>query len=47
VFRAQFDGSSRAWVRALADGATPPDRPGIPWIDPRRGALTEIRLATT
>jgi transcriptional regulator with XRE-family HTH domain len=47
VFRAQFDGSSRAWVRALANGAAPPDRPGITWIDPRRGALTEMRLATT
>jgi hypothetical protein len=45
VIRAQFDGSSQGWVRALASGATPPDRPGIAWIDLREGRLRELRLA--
>ena len=46
VLRAQFDGSSLAWVRALMHGGAPPERPGIAWIDPRAGRLTELRLAT-
>lgn len=37
VLRAQFDGSSLAWVRALTEADIPPDRPGIVWIDPRAG----------
>jgi transcriptional regulator with XRE-family HTH domain len=44
VIRAIFDGSSQAWVRALTTGTVPPDRPGVAWIDPRRGRLTELRL---
>ena len=44
VIRAIFEGSSQAWVKALMTGTTPPDRPGIAWIDPRRGRLTELRL---
>jgi len=44
VIKATFDGSSAAWVRALMTGSAPPDRPGIAWIDPRRGRLTELRV---
>ena len=44
VIRAGFDGSSLGWVNALANGDVPPDRPGIAWIDPRAGRLSEIRL---
>ncbi len=44
VIGALFDGSSRAWVRALWNGSAPPDRPGIAWIDPRLGQLSELRL---
>lgn len=44
VVGATFDGSSQAWVRALTDGTAPPDRPGIAWVDPRAGRLTELRL---
>jgi hypothetical protein len=46
VLNATFDGSSQAWVRALSDGEVPPDRPGIAWIDPRGGRLTELRVRT-
>lgn len=34
LFSSTFDGSSRAWVRALASGTPPPDRPGLVWFDP-------------
>jgi transcriptional regulator with XRE-family HTH domain len=44
VIGAMFDGSSRAWGSSLTTGATAPDRPGIAWIDPRQGRLTELRL---
>jgi transcriptional regulator with XRE-family HTH domain len=44
VIKATFDGSSAAWVQALTSGSRPPDRPGIAWIDPRRGRLTELRV---
>jgi hypothetical protein len=44
VIRATFDGSSQAWVEALTSGTTPPDRPGIAWIDPRQGLLRELRV---
>jgi transcriptional regulator with XRE-family HTH domain len=46
VIRAIFDGSSQHWVRALTTGATPPERPGVAWIDPRQGRLSELRLAS-
>ena len=46
VIRALFGGSSKAWVRALTSDAAPPDRPGIAWIDPRQGRLTELRVST-
>jgi transcriptional regulator with XRE-family HTH domain len=44
VIKATFDGSSESWVQALTSGSQPPDRPGIAWIDPRRGRLTELRV---
>jgi transcriptional regulator with XRE-family HTH domain len=44
VIKATFDGSSQAWVQALMVGLAPPDRPGIAWIDARRGQLTELRV---
>jgi hypothetical protein len=44
VIRATFGGSSAAWVRALTTGSTPPDRPGIAWIDPRHRRLAELRV---
>ncbi|HET9347280.1 MAG TPA: helix-turn-helix domain-containing protein [Candidatus Limnocylindrales bacterium] len=44
VLRAQFTGSSLAWVRCLAEGARPPERPGVAWIDPRSGRITPLRL---
>lgn len=33
VFGARFPGSSRAWVRALAEGGEPPTEPGLVWCD--------------
>ena len=44
VIKATFDGSSQAWVRALTSGSPPPNRPGIAWIEPHQGRLTELRL---
>ena len=44
VLRAQFTGSSLAWVRCLLEGARPPERPGVAWIDPRTGRITPLRL---
>ena len=35
-----FDGSSRAWVRCLADGGPVPDRPGLVWFDGATRRLT-------
>lgn len=34
VFAARFPGSSRAWVRALADGGSLPTERGLVWCDP-------------
>jgi len=34
VLTATFGGSSRAWVRALVDGAPPPEQPGLVLFDP-------------
>jgi transcriptional regulator with XRE-family HTH domain len=44
VIRAIFDGSSQAWVQAFTSGSAPPIRPGIAWIQPRQGRLTELRV---
>ena len=44
IVRARFPGSSLGWVRALVHGGEPPNEPGIAWIDPRSGRITEVRL---
>jgi transcriptional regulator with XRE-family HTH domain len=44
IVRARFPGSSLGWVRALVDGSEPPSSPGIAWVDPRSGTITELRL---
>jgi transcriptional regulator with XRE-family HTH domain len=33
VFAARFPGSSAGWVRALAQGSSPPAEPGLAWCD--------------
>ena len=43
VLAARFPGSSVAWVRCLTEGADPPHRPGIVWIDLRRGRIVPMR----
>jgi len=45
IIDAAFDGSSRLWCRALAEGGRPPDEPGIVWFDPATRTLTEHRPA--
>lgn len=49
VFAARFPGSSRAWVKALAEGGPVPTDPGLVWCDPRGGRLyawrREVRQA--
>ena len=45
VFRAAFPGSSRAWAAALTAGSAPPSRPGLVWLDPSSGRVTELRIA--
>jgi DNA-binding XRE family transcriptional regulator len=44
IVRARFPGSSLNWVRALVHASEPPTEPGIAWIDPRSGRITEIRV---
>jgi transcriptional regulator with XRE-family HTH domain len=44
VLRSRFPGSSIAWVRCLAQGDEPPKEPGVVWIDPRAGRISELRL---
>jgi transcriptional regulator with XRE-family HTH domain len=44
IVRTRFPGSSLGWVRALVDGSEPPSGPGIAWVDPRSGTITELRL---
>lgn len=43
IFRSAFPGSSRAWVKALTTGSGPPTEPGLVWLDPRSGRVTEWR----
>ncbi len=45
IFRSAFPGSSRLWVKALADGGRPPDQHGLVWLDPMSGRPTEWRRA--
>jgi transcriptional regulator with XRE-family HTH domain len=44
IVRARFPGSWLGWARALVDGSEPPASPGIAWVDPRSGTITELRL---
>jgi transcriptional regulator with XRE-family HTH domain len=43
IFAARFTGSSRDWVRALAEGGRPPDEPGMVWCDVNATRLLEWR----
>lgn len=43
IFRSAFPGSSRAWVRALTTIVTPPAQPGLVWLDPASGRISEWR----
>lgn len=45
VFLTAFPGSSRSWTRALATGAAPPHEPGLVWLDPASGRISEWRRA--
>jgi transcriptional regulator with XRE-family HTH domain len=45
VFRSRFPGRSSGWVAALATCEPIPKESGLVWIDPRRGRLSEVRLA--
>jgi len=44
IFRARFSGSSARWTRAIVHGQTPPVEPGVAWIDPRSGRITQLRI---
>jgi hypothetical protein len=43
LFATTFDGSSRAWARALTQGRPPPTRPGLVWFDHSTGRLIAWR----
>lgn len=43
VFRSAFAGSSRGWARALTTGDAPPVQPGLVWLDPASGQISEWR----
>lgn len=43
ILRVRFPGSSFRWVEALRDGAEPPGKPGVVWLDPRSGVMTPLR----
>lgn len=43
VFRSALPGSSRSWAAALRTGSKPPNAPGLVWLDPTSGRLTEWR----
>ena len=42
-FATRFPGSSVGWVRAITGRASPPDQPGIIWLDLRRGEIVGRR----
>lgn len=44
IFGSAFSGSSRAWAKALQTGSAPPNEPGLVWLDPIAGRITEWRL---
>ena len=43
VFSSAFPGPSREWVRALTEGAPPPEQPGLVWADLNGTRLFEWR----
>jgi transcriptional regulator with XRE-family HTH domain len=43
VFNTRFPSSSRAWLEALTQGTTPPDKPGLIWSDVGATRLYEWR----
>lgn len=43
TFSSAFPGSSRAWAGALEAGSLPPVRPGLVWLDPATGRISEWR----
>lgn len=45
IFRTAFPGSSRSWARALTTGGPPPREPGLVWLDPTSGRISEWRRA--
>ena len=47
VFAAACPAPSRSWARALTTTAAPPDAPGLVWLDPGTGRITEWRRGST
>ncbi len=45
IFGAAFPGPSRAWASALTTGTAPPREPGLVWLDPASGRISEWRRA--
>lgn len=45
IIEAAFPGPSRAWLRALRDGTSPPSTTGLVWYDPATDRLLEHRRA--
>jgi len=45
IVRAAFPASSRAWVRAITEGEAPPAAPGLVWLDPATGRVSERRAS--
>ena len=43
IFRTTFPGSSRTWASAISSGTEPPPEPGLVWLDPTNGRITEWR----
>jgi transcriptional regulator with XRE-family HTH domain len=43
IFGATCPGSSRGWARALTSEAEPPTEPGLVWLEPLSGRITEWR----
>jgi hypothetical protein len=43
IFRAEFPGSSRAWVSTFENGTIPPEASGIVWAHPATG-LSALNL---
>ena len=43
IIESTYPGSSRQWVRAVMDGADPPTRPGIVWVDLAGTRIYEYR----